>query len=269
MRGHLDSSVGCYLAYIAALVWIAAAAPAFASPLDGLLSGPAGSNATSASSGGASSTNSGAAQPVQPIPVPLTQRLDIALSGPVSASSGECPGTSCDGPGDCVAISFQSALAIGAAGPLPNGASGTGAMSRSAATSLRGPAKAAGKTSIRTGGIGALRGFSVCVNVDVDVQTPNGSGGVCMPASGTGMVNSETFTAAGELCTDANPAGSLYTLSGSYGIEDQAPPGAGNLIEAIDANSGTATLLMGGTIGPNPAAVPPPTSGGKGGLTPK
>lgn len=273
MRRYFDSSPPRIIAYVAALAWLAAAPPASASPLDNLLSGPAGSNASAATSGGgASAATSGSGSPVEPIPAPFTQRLDVAISGAVSAFIGSCDGTNCDNPGDCVAISFPDVLAIGSAGPSTNGNSGTGASSSSSgsatASSTR-RAKPAGGSSIRSGGIGALQGLSVCVNVDVNAQTLSGSGGVCMPASGIGAVSGESFTAAGQLCTDANPGGSIYTLNASYGIEYETPPGAGNLVEAIDANSGTATLLMHGTIGPSPVAVAPPVSEGKGGLTPK
>jgi hypothetical protein len=265
MRPNIDRSPARIITYLAALAWLAMAAPASASPLDGLLSGPAGSNASSANSGaGASATSSGAGSPAEPTPVPFTQRLDVALTGAVSASVGSCQGTNCDSPGDCVAIGFQNVLAIGSAGPSTNGSSGMGASSSSsgsAAASSSRQAKAAGKSAIRTGGIAALQSLSACVNVDVDVQTPNGSGGVCMPASGIGAVNGQSFTVTGELCTDANPDGPIYSLNASYGMESQTPPGAGNFVEAIDANSGAATLLMHGTIGPGPVAVPAPASG--------
>lgn len=265
MRRHLDSSLGYIMGYVAILTWLLTAGSAFASPLDNLLSGPAGSNA-SAGNSGAGSSSPAANPPSAPTAVPFTQRLDIALTGAVGAVAGSCPGTNCDSSGDCDAISFQTPLVLGGAGgPSPGGSSGTSASSSgSGSTSSSAGAKSSAKSAIRTSGMSNIENLSVCMNVDVGVQTPNGSGGVCMPASGIGVVSGQSFTAAGSLCTDSNVGGSTYTLNASYGMENQAPPGAGSVIAAIDSNSGTATFLMRGTAGPGPIAVPGPASSGSG-----
>jgi hypothetical protein len=175
---------------LAAVIVFVCASTVLAASLGDLVSGPAGSNGGGTSSAGTSG-NTGPSSTGSPNFPPL-QTLNLAESGPVSAASGACPNVSCNDSGQCVAISFDDVLGIGATNPSSSGrVPGSTSSSGSGGKSSR--AKGTPATST-IHGPGGLVGVSVCFTADQALGSSNSTGGICFPVSGSGSLNGQTLT---------------------------------------------------------------------------